>query len=57
MTKLLIAAGTVAGGYLADRLVSNQDMMVRLIVGGIGSMVGVYAGWKLARKVDEWTES
>lgn len=51
MTKLLIFVGTVGFGFLfgwiADLL--GADFLVSFLCSGVGSMVGVIAGWKLSR--------
>ena len=52
MTKLCITGGTLVGGYLGGYLCSNLGMMTEVIVSGIGSIVGVYLGWKLARWIE-----
>jgi len=57
MMKICIFAGTtvggIAGGMIAGAL--NMDMwsMGNFVLSGVGSVLGVYAGWKLARKLDE----
>jgi hypothetical protein len=33
-------------------MVSSYGLMTEIIVSGIGSMVGVYLGWKLARRIE-----
>jgi hypothetical protein len=52
VTKLCITAGMFIGGYVAAYLVSSFGMMTEIIVSGLGSMVGVYLGWKLARRIE-----
>jgi len=52
MMKLCIFAGTTIGGYLAAYAVSSYGMMAEVIASGVGSLVGVYLGWKLARRID-----
>jgi hypothetical protein len=52
VTKLCIFAGTMIGGYAAGYLVSSYGLMTEIIVSGLGSMVGVYLGWKLAQKIE-----
>ena len=52
MHKLCIFAGMTLVGYVAGYLVSGFGMMTEIIVSGIGSMVGVYLGWKLARRIE-----
>jgi len=52
VTKLCITAGMFIGGYAAACLVSSFGMMTEVLVSGLGSMVGVYLGWKLARRIE-----
>jgi uncharacterized membrane protein YfcA len=52
VNKLCIFGGSLVGGYVAAALVSSYGIMTEVIVSGIGSMVGVYLGWKLARRID-----
>lgn len=56
MTKLCIFVGTTVGGYafwaLADTVL-GLGFGWAFVLSGIGSMVGVYAGWKLAQKLAE----
>jgi hypothetical protein len=52
VTKLCILTGSIAGGYIAGYLASDLGMMTEVIVSGLGSMVGVYLGWKLARRIE-----
>jgi uncharacterized membrane protein YfcA len=55
MTKLLIFIGTTIGGYVGwwagERL--GFEFFVNFLLSGAGSLVGVYAGWKLARQLSE----
>lgn len=55
VTKLCIFVGTTIGGYafwaLGDFL--GFDFIWSFLLSGVGSIVGVYAGWKLARKLEE----
>jgi hypothetical protein len=53
VTKLCIFGGTTIGGYLAWFVVPHADFMTQFIVSGIGSIIGVFAGWKLARWIEE----
>jgi uncharacterized membrane protein YfcA len=52
MTKLCIFAGTTILGYagwaLGDAL--GLEFIWSFLLSGVGSIVGVYAGWKLAQK-------
>lgn len=55
MTKLCIFVGTGVGGYafwfLSDAL--GGSFFVSFLLSGVGSVVGVWAGWKLAKKLEE----
>jgi hypothetical protein len=53
MMKLCIGAGSLGCGYIAAYLVSSLGMMAEVIASGVGSIIGVYLGWKLARKIEE----
>ncbi len=52
MTKLCIFAGTAVGGYAAAYLCSSFGIMTEILASGVGSMVGVYLGWRLARWIE-----
>jgi uncharacterized membrane protein YfcA len=53
MTKLCIFVGmtlaSYAGWALGDAL--GFDFIWSFLLSGVGSMVGVYVGWKLAQKI------
>lgn len=55
VNKLCIFVGTLLGGYAAwwagERL--GFGFFVNFLLSGAGSIAGVYAGWKLARKLAE----
>ena len=55
MTKLCILVGTTIGGYagwaLGDAL--GLGFAWSFVISSVGSIAGVYYGWKLARKLDE----
>ena len=57
MVKLCIFVGTTAGGIAGGLLAGALDLATFSLGGfalsGVGSIVGVYAGWKLARKLEE----
>lgn len=55
MTRLCIFVGTTAGGYAGWALgeAAGFGFGGALVASGIGSLLGVYAGWKLARKLEE----
>ena len=54
MVKLLTIAGATIGGYafwaLGDAL--GFSFMGWFLFSGVGSLVGVWAGWKLARRFE-----
>ena len=52
MNKLCITVCTLAGGFVAGYLSSGLGIMISMLVSGVGSMVGVYLGWKLARWIE-----
>ena len=57
MMKLCIFVGTTAGGLAGGLLAGALDLDTFSLGGfalsGVGSLAGVYAGWKLARKLAE----
>lgn len=57
MTKLFIFVGTtvfgIAGGMLATALGMDTFSLGSFLLSGVGSVVGVYAGWKVAQKLSE----
>ena len=56
MRKLCIFVGTLMGGLAGSGVAGALDLDAFSLGGfalsGIGSLLGVYAGWKLARKLD-----
>ena len=56
MTKLCIFSGTtvfgIGGGMLAGALGMDTFSLGSFVLSGVGSVVGVYAGWKLAQKLN-----
>jgi hypothetical protein len=54
MNKLLTMGGALVGGYafwaLGDAL--GFSFLGSFVLSGVGSLVGVYAGWKLARRLE-----
>ncbi|MBP6507619.1 MAG: hypothetical protein KA257_08635 [Opitutaceae bacterium] len=57
MTKLCIFVGTtvfgIAGSLLAGALGMDAFSLGGFLLSGVGSIVGVYLGWKLAQKLAE----
>ncbi|MBI2518724.1 MAG: hypothetical protein HYV95_17755 [Opitutae bacterium] len=53
MVKLCIFVGTTLGGYLFWFLADAAGLGFgwAFVLSGVGSLVGVYAGWKLAQKL------
>ena len=56
MTKLCIFVGTAVGGIVGSLIAGAFDMdtfsIGSFVLSGVGSMVGVYAGWKVAQKLN-----
>jgi hypothetical protein len=54
MIKLCIFVGVTLGGIAGSLLAGAFDMdtfsVGSFVLSGVGSMVGVYAGWKIAQK-------
>ena len=52
MVKLCIFAGTTVGGYLFWYLGEKAgfDFVGSFLLSGVGSVLGVYAGWKFAQR-------
>ena len=55
MVKLCIFVGTTIGGYACWAIgdVFDLGMGWSFVLSGVGSLVGVWAGWKLGRKIAE----
>ena len=56
MNKLCIFVGTTLGSYAGWALgdaVLGLDFGWSFVLSGLGSLLGVVAGWKLARKLAE----
>lgn len=53
--KLCIFVGMTAGSYAFYALGEALQLgfFGSFLLSGVGSIVGVYAGWKLARKIQE----
>jgi len=56
MTKLCIFVGTmlfgIGGSLLAGAFGMDTFSLGSFLLSGLGSVIGVYAGWKLARKLE-----
>jgi uncharacterized membrane protein AbrB (regulator of aidB expression) len=54
MIKLCIFAGTTIGGYvgwfLSDAL--GFSFFTSFLASGVGSLAGIWAGWKVAKKLE-----
>ena len=48
--KLCIFVGINIGGYVGWILGEHIGLLTAYFVSGFGSLVGVYAGWRLARQ-------
>ena len=57
MTKLCIFVGMTVFGILGSVLAGAMGMdtfsIGNFLISGVGSMVGVYAGWKIAQKLND----
>jgi uncharacterized membrane protein YfcA len=53
VNKLCIFVGSTVGGYVGWYVGDPLGMFAAFIVSGIGSVAGVYFGWKLAQKIEE----
>lgn len=57
VNKLCIFAGTtifgIGGGMLAGALGMDTFSLGSFVLSGIGSIVGVWAGWKVAQKLND----
>ena len=49
MNKLLIFSGMTMGSYAGWSLGSDWGMIGAFIASGIGSMLGIYLGWRINR--------
>jgi hypothetical protein len=52
MIKLCIIAGGTVGGFVGYIVPSSWGIMWAFFISSIGSLVGVYYGWKLGRHLD-----
>jgi hypothetical protein len=48
--KLCIFVGLNVGGYVGWVLGEHIGLMTAFLVSGLSSVLGVYAGWKVARE-------
>jgi chromate transport protein ChrA len=48
--KLCIFVGMNVGGYIGWELGEYVGMMTAFLVSSLGSVLGVYVGWKVARE-------
>ena len=55
MVKLCIFVGTTIGGYAFWALGDLFDLGMgwSFVLSGVGSIAGVYVGWKVAQKISE----
>jgi hypothetical protein len=55
VTRLCIFIGTIIGGYVGWYLgeLCGFDFAGAFLVSGIGSIAGIFAGWKVAQKFEE----
>jgi hypothetical protein len=52
MTKLCIFVGMTVGGFVGYAVPASWGIMWAFFISGIGSIFGVYYGWKLGRHLD-----
>jgi len=48
--KLCIFIGLNVGGYVGWVLGEQVGLMTAFLVGSLGSLLGIHAGWKVARE-------
>ena len=55
VAKLCIFIGVTVGGYAGWAVGDMFDLgfLWAFVLSGVGSIVGVWAGWKLAQKINE----
>ena len=55
MRKLCILVGTTVGGYLFWAIPDyfGASFFVSFMLSGVGSVLGVWVGWKIALKLEE----
>ena len=47
--KLLIFVGVNIGGYVGWELGEHFGLMAAFLISSVGSLLGIYLGWKVAR--------
>ncbi len=52
MNKLCIFVGMTIGSTLGWMLGDRWGMGTAFVISSVGSLLGVYAGWKLARMIE-----
>jgi hypothetical protein len=52
VNKLCITAGTLVCGYGVGYLFSGFGIMTEVLMSGLGSIIGVYLGWKVAQHIE-----
>ena len=53
MNKLCIFVGTTLFSYIGWAAGEPFGMFTAFILSGVGSVVGVWVGWKIARKIED----
>jgi uncharacterized membrane protein YfcA len=53
VTKLLIFVGSTAGGYIGWWIGEEVGIMTAFIVSSIGTIAGIYAGYKIAKRIED----
>jgi len=51
--KLCIIVGTTVGGWVGWALAENLGLMMAFLASSVGSVLGVYLGWRVARRLLE----
>ena len=46
-----VTIGSLIGGY-APVLLGNSDIFLSIIMGGVGGIVGIWAGWKYIKYME-----
>ena len=52
MMKLCTIGGSILFGYAAGYFAAPLGFMWAFLLSGVGSVVGIWAGWKLARHIE-----